>query len=80
MKIRSHNDLDLILTPNVDVINMSDAHPSILRSCLYKQTAIYHFIEVSYILTFSPAPGHDSGVHRRRMEENPPKYPNTKYI
>ena len=32
-----HNDLDLI-TLNVDVINMSDAHPS-LRSCLYKQTA-----------------------------------------
>ena len=38
-----HNDLDLI-TLNVDVINMSDAHPS-LRSCLYKQTAMYYFIE-----------------------------------
>ena len=38
-----HNDLDLI-TLNVDVINMSDAHPS-LRSCLYKQTATYYLIE-----------------------------------
>ena len=37
------NDLDFI-TLNVDVINMSDAHPS-LRSCLYKQTATYNFIE-----------------------------------
>ena len=37
------NDLDLI-TLTVDVINMSDAHPS-LRSCLYKQTATYYFIE-----------------------------------
>ena len=24
---------------------MSDAHPSLLRSCLYKQTATYYFIE-----------------------------------
>ena len=38
-----HNDLDLI-TLNADVINMSDAHHS-LRSCLYKQTATYYFIE-----------------------------------
>ena len=38
-----HNDLDLI-TLNVDVINMSDAHPS-LSSCLYKQTAAYYFFE-----------------------------------
>ena len=38
-----HNDLDFI-TLNVDVINMSDAHPS-LRICLYKQTATYYFIE-----------------------------------
>ena len=38
-----HNDFDLI-TLNVNVINMSDAHPS-LRSCLYKQTATYYFIE-----------------------------------
>ena len=37
-------DLDLI-TLNVDVTNMSDAHPSLLRSCLYKQTATYYFIE-----------------------------------
>ena len=37
-----HNDLDLI-TLNVDVINMSDAHPSL--SCLYKQSATYYFIE-----------------------------------
>ena len=43
---KGHNDFDL-LTLNVDVINMSDAHPS-LRSCyLYKQTAIYYFIEAS---------------------------------
>ena len=39
-----HNHLDLI-TLNVDVINMSDAHPSLFRSCLYKQTATYYFIE-----------------------------------
>ena len=38
-----HNDLDLI-TLNVDAINMSDAHPS-SRSCLYKQTTTYYFIE-----------------------------------
>ena len=38
-----HNDLDFI-TLNVDVINISDAHPS-LRSCLYKQTATYYFNE-----------------------------------
>ena len=38
-----HNDLDLI-TLNIDTINMSDANPS-LRSCLYKQTATYYFIE-----------------------------------
>ena len=37
-----HSDLDLI-TLNVDVINMSDAQPS-LRSCLHKQTATYYFI------------------------------------
>ena len=43
---QGHNDLDLI-TLNVDVINMSDAHPSLIRGCLYKQTAIYHFIGVS---------------------------------
>ena len=30
---------------NVDVINMSDAHPSLLRSFLYKQTATYYFTE-----------------------------------
>ena len=41
-----HNDLDLI-TLNVAVINMSDAHPSLIRCCLYKQTAIYYFIGVS---------------------------------
>ena len=41
-----HNDLDLI-TLNVDVINMSDAHPSLIRGCLYKQAAIYYFIGVS---------------------------------
>ena len=34
-------------TLNVDVINMSDAHPSLFRCCLYKQTAIYYFIEAS---------------------------------
>ena len=34
-----HNNLDFI-TLNVDVINMSYAHPS-----LYKQTATYYFIE-----------------------------------
>ena len=38
-----HHDLDLI-TLNIDAINMSDAYPS-LRSCLYKQTATYYFIE-----------------------------------
>ena len=27
------------------MINRSDAHPSLLRSCLYKQTAIYYFID-----------------------------------
>ena len=36
---------------NVDVINMSDAHPSLLRSFLYKQAAIYYFIEASLMLT-----------------------------
>ena len=36
--------MTLTLLLNVDVINMSDAHPS-LRSCLYKQTATYYFIE-----------------------------------
>ena len=45
MKIRN-NDPDLI-TLNCDAINISDAHPSLLRSCLYKQTAIYYFIEAS---------------------------------
>ena len=34
-------------TLNVDVINMSNAHPSLFRSCLYNQTAIYYFIEAS---------------------------------
>ena len=29
------------------MINMSDANISLLRSCLYKQTAIYYFIGVS---------------------------------
>ena len=38
-----HNYLDFI-TLNVDLINMSDNHLS-LRSCLYKQTATYYFIE-----------------------------------
>ena len=38
-----HNALDFI-TLNGDVINMSDAHPS-LRSCLCKQTATLYFIE-----------------------------------
>ena len=42
MKIR-YNDLDLI-TLNVDVINTSDAHPSLIRGSLYKQSAIYYFI------------------------------------
>ena len=51
----------------------------VLRGCLYKQTAIYYFTGVSLILTSSPALGHDPGVHRRRMEENPPRYPHTKY-
>ena len=32
---------------NVDVINISDAYPSLIRGCLYKQTAIYYFIGVS---------------------------------
>ena len=41
-----HNDLALI-TLNVDVINMSDAHPFLIRGCLYKQTAIYYFIGMS---------------------------------
>ena len=54
-----HNDLDLI-SLNVDMINMSDAHPS-LRSYLYKQTATYYFIGVSQILTSSPTLGHDPG-------------------
>ena len=36
--------MTLTITLNVDVINMADAHPS-LRSCLYKQTATYYFIE-----------------------------------
>ena len=36
-------DFDLI-TLNVDVINMSDVYPSLIRGCLYKQTAIYYFI------------------------------------
>ena len=36
--------MTLTLLLIVDVINMSDAHPS-LRSCLYKQTATYYFIE-----------------------------------
>ena len=36
-----NNDLDLI-TLNADVINMSDVHPSLIRGCLYKQTAIYY--------------------------------------
>ena len=58
---------------------MSDAYPSLLRSCLYKQPAIYYFIVVSLILTSSPALGHDPGVHRCRMEEIPPRYPHTKY-
>ena len=31
-----------IITLNVDVINMSDAHPSLIRGCLYKQTTIYY--------------------------------------
>ena len=31
-----HNDHDLI-TLYVDVINMSDAHSSLLRSCLYNK-------------------------------------------
>ena len=26
------------------MINRSDAHPSLIRGCLYKQTAIYYFI------------------------------------
>ena len=52
----------------------------VLRGCLYKQTAIYYFTGVSLILTSSPALGHDPGVHRCRMEENPPRYPHTKYI
>ena len=34
-----HNDLDCI-TLNVDAINMSDAHPPLLRCSLYQQTAI----------------------------------------
>ena len=71
---KGHNDLDLI-TLNVDVINMSDAHPSLLRSCLYKQTAIYYFIGLSLILTSSPALGHNPGVNRRRMEETLPGTP-----
>ena len=40
---------------------MSDAHPSLIIGCLYKQTAIYYFIGVSYILTSSPTLGHDPG-------------------
>ena len=74
--VGGHNDLDLLIL-NVDVINMSNAHPSLFRSCLYKQTAIYYFIEASWILTSSP--DLDPGVHRCRMEENPPRYPHTKY-
>ena len=57
---------------------MSNADPS-LRSCLYKQTAIYYFIRVSLILTSSSALGHDPGIHRCRMEENHPTYFHTKY-
>ena len=51
----------------------------IIGGCLYKQTEKYYFIVVSQILTSSPALGHDPGVHTRRMEENPPRYPHTKY-
>ena len=45
------NVLDLI-TLNVDVINMSDAHPFLIRGCLYKETAIYYFI--GGVLDFDP--------------------------
>ena len=58
---------------------MSDAHPSLIRDCLYKQTAIYYFIGGVLDLTSSPALGHDPGVHRCKMEENPPRYPHTEY-
>ena len=47
----------------------------IIRGCLYKQTAKYYFIGMSYILTSSPALGHDPGVHKCRMEENLPDTP-----
>ena len=39
-----HNDL-VFITLNADVINMSDAHPPLIRDCLYKQTTTYYFIE-----------------------------------
>ena len=61
------------------MINIPDAHCSLFRSCVYKQSAIYHLIVVSQILTSSPAPGHDARVLRCRMEENPPGYPHTIY-
>ena len=58
---------------------MSDVHPSLIRGCLYKQTAIYYFTGGVLDLTSRPTLGHDLGVHRCRMEENSPRYPHTKY-
>ena len=43
--LKHENKVLHLITLNVDVINMSDAHPSLIRGCLYKQTAIYYFIE-----------------------------------
>ena len=43
--LKHENKVTMTLT--IDVINMSDAHPTLIRACLYKQTAIYYFIGVS---------------------------------